>query len=117
MTAAKCARKLFQVVQPRARVHAEFFRAERAESGATVERDAIRVRTVFALRFGQSARTTASTSARTPLVHLNLPGNPVDLEQREGRIHRYKGHAVRRNVAAAHADDAVPRSSCCEEQG
>ncbi len=30
----------------------------------------------------------------------------MDLEQREGRIHRYKGHAVRRNVAAAHADDA-----------
>ena len=40
------------------------------------------------------------------LVHWNLPGNPVDLEQREGRIHRYKGHAVRRNVAASHADDA-----------
>ena len=31
--------------------------------------------------------------------HWNLPGNPVDLEQREGRIHRYKGHAVRKNVA------------------
>ncbi|MCB1029645.1 MAG: hypothetical protein KDB24_17970, partial [Microthrixaceae bacterium] len=24
----------------------------------------------------------------------------VDLEQREGRVHRFKGHAVRRNVAA-----------------
>lgn len=33
------------------------------------------------------------------LVHWNLPGNPVDLEQREGRVHRYKGHAVRKNVA------------------
>lgn len=33
------------------------------------------------------------------IVHWNLPSNPVDLEQREGRIHRYKGHAVRRNVA------------------
>lgn len=33
------------------------------------------------------------------VVHWNLPSNPVDLEQREGRIHRYKGHAVRRNVA------------------
>ena len=52
-TAAKCARKLVEVVHPaRARVHAEFFRAEQGESGATVERDAIRVRTVFALRFG-----------------------------------------------------------------
>jgi len=34
------------------------------------------------------------------VVHWNLPANPVDLEQREGRVHRYKGHAVRRNVAA-----------------
>jgi hypothetical protein len=33
------------------------------------------------------------------VVHWNLPSNPVDLEQREGRIHRYKGHAVRKNVA------------------
>jgi len=33
------------------------------------------------------------------IVHWNLPGNPVDLEQREGRIHRYKGHAVRKNLA------------------
>jgi hypothetical protein len=28
-----------------------------------------------------------------------LPSNPVDLEQREGRVHRYKGHAVRKNIA------------------
>jgi hypothetical protein len=33
------------------------------------------------------------------VYHWNLPTNPVDLEQREGRVHRYKGHAVRRNVA------------------
>jgi hypothetical protein len=36
------------------------------------------------------------------ITHWNLPSNPVDLEQREGRIHRYKGHAVRKNVAAAY---------------
>ncbi|WP_370327700.1 helicase-related protein [Euzebya sp.] len=36
------------------------------------------------------------------IVHWNLPSNPVDLEQREGRVHRFKGHAVRRNVAAVH---------------
>ena len=34
------------------------------------------------------------------VVHWNLPTNPVDLEQREGRVHRYKGHAIRRNIAA-----------------
>lgn len=33
------------------------------------------------------------------VYHWNLPSNPIDLEQREGRVHRYKGHAVRRNVA------------------
>lgn len=37
------------------------------------------------------------------LVHWNLPSNPVDLEQREGRVHRYKGHAVRKNVAKRYA--------------
>jgi hypothetical protein len=36
------------------------------------------------------------------VVHWNLPANPVDLEQREGRVHRYKGHAVRRNVVLRH---------------
>jgi hypothetical protein len=36
------------------------------------------------------------------VVHWNLPRNPVDLEQREGRVHRYKNHAVRRNLASAH---------------
>ena len=33
--------------------------------------------------------------------HWNLPKNPVDMEQREGRVNRYKGHAVRKNVARA----------------
>jgi hypothetical protein len=36
------------------------------------------------------------------VTHWNLPANPVDLEQREGRVHRYKGHAVRKNVASVH---------------
>ena len=33
------------------------------------------------------------------VYHWNLPGNPVDMEQREGRVHRFKGHAVRLNLA------------------
>lgn len=40
------------------------------------------------------------------VVHWNLPSNPVDLEQREGRVHRFKGHAVRKNVAAKHGHAA-----------
>jgi hypothetical protein len=41
------------------------------------------------------------------ITHWNLPANPVDLEQREGRIHRYKGHAIRKNVAAAYGAKAL----------
>ncbi|MGC4091632.1 MAG: helicase-related protein [Polyangiaceae bacterium] len=41
------------------------------------------------------------------VVHWNLPSNPVDLEQREGRVHRFKGHAVRKNVAQAHFGEAL----------
>lgn len=33
------------------------------------------------------------------IVHWNLPSSPVDFEQRDGRIHRYRNHAVRRNLA------------------
>ncbi len=33
------------------------------------------------------------------IVHWNLPGNPIDLEQREGRINRYKGLVVRQQLA------------------
>lgn len=38
------------------------------------------------------------------IVHWNLPGNPVDMEQREGRVHRYKNHAVRLNLVAGFAE-------------
>jgi hypothetical protein len=41
------------------------------------------------------------------ITHWNLPLNPVDLEQREGRVHRYKGPAVRKNLAATYASDAL----------
>lgn len=34
------------------------------------------------------------------VVHWNLPSNPIDLEQREGRINRYMCHAIRQNIAA-----------------
>lgn len=33
------------------------------------------------------------------IVHWNLPSNPVDLEQREGRINRRDGLAIRRAIA------------------
>lgn len=33
------------------------------------------------------------------IMHWNLPSNPIDLEQREGRINRYKGLAIRQNIS------------------
>lgn len=41
------------------------------------------------------------------VVHWNTPSNPVDFDQREGRVHRYGGHAIRKNIAAAHASDML----------
>jgi len=33
------------------------------------------------------------------IFHWNLPSNPIDFEQREGRIHRYQGLVIRLNLA------------------
>ena len=44
------------------------------------------------------------------LIHWNQPANVVDLEQREGRVHRYRGHAIRKNVAAKHRTQAMESS-------
>ena len=37
------------------------------------------------------------------IVHWNLPGNPVDLEQREGRINRFKSLVIRQQLTAKYA--------------
>lgn len=39
------------------------------------------------------------------VMHWNLPANPIDLEQREGRINRYKCLAVRQNIARKYKDE------------
>lgn len=103
------------------------------------EENAVRMRTRFAMRFGDQdtedgSETTRADSVRRAfnspfwpfvltttsvgqegldfhpychaVVHWNLPSNPVDLEQREGRVHRYKGHALRKNIAAEYASAA-----------
>ena len=44
------------------------------------------------------------------VVHWNLPPNPVDLEQREGRVHRYHGHAIRKNIAEKVGARAIERA-------
>ena len=86
---------------------------ERSESEATVIRVG-NVRTSFNSPFWPFVLASTSIGQEGldfhlychAIVHWNLPSNPVDLEQREGRVHRFKGHAIRRNVAAAHASVA-----------
>ncbi len=41
------------------------------------------------------------------LVHWNIPSSPVDFEQRDGRVNRFRGHAVRRNIAHEHAGEML----------
>jgi hypothetical protein len=48
------------------------------------------------------------------VFHWNLPSNPVDLEQREGRIHRYKGHAIRMNIAERYNLGQLKISPLCD---
>ena len=39
------------------------------------------------------------------IVHWNLPSNPIDLEQREGRINRFECLAIRQNLAKRYKSD------------
>jgi hypothetical protein len=39
------------------------------------------------------------------IFHWNLPSNPIDFEQREGRIHRYQGLVIRLNLASKFSDE------------
>ena len=82
------------------------FGDEKSEDGAVLMR-ANHMRSAFNSPFWPFVLITTSIGQEGldfhlychAVVHWNLPSNPVDLEQREGRVHRYKGHAVRRNLA------------------
>jgi len=50
------------------------------------------------------------------IVHWNLPGNAIDLEQREGRINRYKALVIRQAVASKYRDALDPEiATNCED--
>ena len=90
------------------------FGDERSEDGQQVTR-ADQVRAAFNSPFWPFVVATTSVGQEGldfhqychAVVHWNLPSNPVDLEQREGRVHRYKGHAVRKNLALHCGDIAL----------
>ena len=48
------------------------------------------------------------------LVHWDLCRNPVDLEQREGRIQRFGGLSIRRAIAAKLASEAISTRSSAQ---
>lgn len=128
----RCIQQLAEAVEPRpSRVHARFYapgeRKGRNKSdevrirtvlalryGHTTDEEGAASQDAVRAAFNSPFRpfVLASTSIGQEgldfhpwchrLVHWNLPGNPVDLEQREGRVHRFKGHAVRKNVACEH---------------
>ncbi len=83
----------------------QFGRSEDFDTDAAIRTD--QVRTAFNSPLWPFVLTTTSVGQEGldfhpychAVLHWNLPPNPVDLEQREGRVHRYKGHAVRKNVA------------------
>jgi len=85
------------------------------ESGDTGASRAQKVREAFNSPFWPFVVTSTSIGQEGldfhwyshAIVHWNLPSNPVDLEQREGRVHRYKGHAVRKNIATTYGQHAL----------
>lgn len=85
------------------------------ESGDTAASRAQKVREAFNSPFWPFVITSTSIGQEGldfhwychAIVHWNLPANPVDLEQREGRVHRYKGHAVRKNIASQYGHHAM----------
>jgi hypothetical protein len=90
----------------------QFGRSEDFDTDAAIRAD--QVRAAFNSPFWPFVLTTTSVGQEGldfhpychAVLHWNLPPNPVDLEQREGRVHRYKGHAVRKNVADVYGSQA-----------
>ncbi|WP_313025020.1 hypothetical protein [Mobilicoccus sp.] len=86
-------------------------RGETLEEGATQRQH--QVRQAFNSPFWPFVLATTSIGQEgidfhwwcRSVLHWNTPTNPVDFEQREGRVDRYDGLAVRRNIMATHAQD------------
>jgi hypothetical protein len=115
---------------------------KKTEEGKQRERSKNRLRSHFAMDFGQQKLSSGATrqvnlreAFNSPfrpfvlastsigqegldfhfyskkIIHWNLPSNPIDFEQREGRIHRFKGHVIRLNVADKFRDFVSSQNS------
>jgi len=101
-----------EIVRDRGSMRGRFalrFGDERADDGSERTRTS-QVREAFNSPFWPFVLATTSVGQEGldfhtychAIVHWNIPSNPVDLEQREGRVHRYKNHAIRKNLASAY---------------
>jgi len=101
-----------EIVRDRGSMRGKFalrFGDEKADDGTELTRTS-QVREAFNSPFWPFVVATTSVGQEGldfhtychAVVHWNLPANPVDLEQREGRVHRYKNHAIRKNLATAY---------------
>lgn len=98
--------------KPRLRTHFAigYFNAQVSEK--TVQRTE-NIRTAFNSPFRPFVLATTSIGQEgldfhqycRKIMHWNLPANPIDLEQREGRINRYLCHAIRQNLAESKFGD------------
>lgn len=61
--------------------------------------DGCRIRSSYAVGFTKDTGDDSKV-----IMHWNLPSNPIDLEQREGRINRFKCLAIRQNVAGQYGE-------------
>lgn len=84
-------------------------------SGKQTEKDvkhAVNVRSAFNSPFRPFVLASTSVGQEgldfhwycRKMIHWNLPSNPQNMEQREGRINRYKCLSVRRNIAKLYAE-------------
>lgn len=96
-------------------------------SGKQTEKDvnrSINVRSAFNSPFRPFVLASASVGQEgldfhwycRKMIHWNLPSNPQNMEQREGRINRYKCLSVRRNIAKLYSktfkwDDMFDKAS------
>ena len=74
------------------------------------------IRTAFNMPFRPFVLSTTSIGQEgldfhaycRKIMHWNLPQNPIDLEQREGRINRYMSLAIRQSLANSDYADGIP---------
>lgn len=83
------------------------FAVTRNNSDEKVEARSMNIRTAFQSPFYPFVLASTSVGQEgldfhwycRKVLHWNLPSNPQDMEQREGRVNRYKCLALRRNLA------------------